>query len=136
MRLRSRVPVLVGDGAGPGALFSAVGRVPFEVYGAAPWFRTGLDSAKQAYVERFHRIVHQWPRGEDALIHDALMLAATARREGKDDPRQIRLWLLSLGVTRPPFQGVAGPIDFRADHPRPFRLGRFVADSAVEGEIR
>ena len=70
------------------------------------------------------------------MIHDALTLAATARRAGKDNPGQIRLWLLSLGVTRPPFPGVAGPIDFRGDRPRPFRLGRFVADSAVDGEIR
>jgi ABC-type branched-subunit amino acid transport system substrate-binding protein len=136
IRLHSRIPVFVGDGAfGPEALRGAVGPVPFEVYGVTFWLRTEADSAGTAYIDRFHRIWNKWPRSEDALIHDALTLAATAQREGKNDPRRIRLWLLSLGVTRPPFPGAAGPIDFRADHPRPFRLGRFVADSAVDAEI-
>jgi ABC-type branched-subunit amino acid transport system substrate-binding protein len=137
IRLHSRIPVFVGDGAfGPEALRGAVGPIPFEVYGVTFWLRTDADSAGSVFIDRFQRMSHKWPRSEDALIHDALTLAATARREGKDDPRRIRLWLLSLGVTRPPFPGAAGPIDFRADHPRPFRLGRFVADSAVDAEIR
>lgn len=137
LRLGSRLPVFVGDGAfGPRALRAAVGPVPFEIYGVAYWLRADADSLGRAYIVQYHRIRHEWPRGEDALIHDALTLAAVASRENGGDPRRIRLWLLSLGVTRPPFAGVAGPIDFRADHPRPFRLGRFVADSALDAEIR
>jgi ABC-type branched-subunit amino acid transport system substrate-binding protein len=137
LRLGSRVPVFVGDGAfGPEALRHAVGPVPFEVYGVTFWLRSDADSAGSAYIDRFRRMWGRSPRSEDALIHDALTLAAAAQREGNDDPRRMRLWLLSLGVTRPPFQGVAGPIDFRADHPRPFRLGRFVADSAVDAELQ
>jgi len=137
IRLGSRIPVFVGDGAfGPRALRGAVGPVPFEVYGVAFWLRDDVDSTGRAYIADFHRIRHEWPRGEDALIHDALTLAAVATRESGGDPHRMRLWLLSLGVTRPPFDGVAGPIDFRPDHPRPFRLGRYVADSAVDAEIR
>ena len=136
-RLGSRLPVFVGDGAfGPRALREAVGTLPFEVYGVAFWLRADADSAGRAYIEQFHRIRQEWPRGEDALIHDALTLAAVATRESGGDPRRIRLWLRSLGVTRPPFAGVAGPIDFRADHSRRFRLGRFVFDSALDAEIR
>ncbi len=137
LHLGARLPVFVGDGAfGPRALRAAVGPVPFEIYGVAFWLRADADSAGRAYIQDFHRIRHEWPRGEDALIHDALTLAAVASRESGGDPRRIRLWLLSLGVTRPPFPGVAGPIDFRTDHPRRFRLGRFVFDSALDAEIR
>ena len=136
-RLGSRLPLFVGDGAfGPRALRAAVGALPFEIYGAAYWLRADADSLGRAFIAEYHRLRHEWPRGEDAMIHDALTLAAVASRESGGDPRRMRLWLLSLGVTRPPFPGVAGPIEFRVDHPRPFRLGRFVYDSAVDAEIR
>ncbi|MBW8771768.1 MAG: amino acid ABC transporter substrate-binding protein [Gemmatimonadetes bacterium] len=137
LRLGSRIPVFVGDGAfGPQALHHELGPLPFEIYGVAFWLRNDADSAGRAYIEEFQRIRHVLPRGEDALIHDALTLAATASRESGGDPHRMRLWLLSLGVTRPPFAGVAGPVDFRPDHHRPYRLGRYVADSAVDAEIR
>lgn len=137
LRLGSRIPVFVGDGAfGPRALRESVGPVPFEIYGVAFWLPVDADSAARVYIADYHRLRHEWPRGEDVLIHDALTLAAVASRESGGDPHRMRLWLLSLGVNRPPFDGVAGPIDFRPDHPRPFRLGRYVADSAVDAEIR
>jgi ABC-type branched-subunit amino acid transport system substrate-binding protein len=135
-RLGSRIPLFVGDGAfGPYVLNESVGAVPFEVYGATVWLPADADSAGRVYIERFHRILGRLPRPEDAMIHDALILAATAVRETRADRRQMRLWLHSLGVTRPSLVGAAGPIDFRADRPRRFRLGRFVHDSAVDAEL-
>ncbi len=137
LRLGSRLPLFVGDGAfGPRVLRAAVGALPFEIYGVAYWLRADADSLGRAFIAEYHRLRHEWPRGQDAMIHDALTLAAVASRESGGDPRRIRLWLRSLGVTRPPFAGVAGPIDFRADHSRRFRLGRFVFDSALDAEIR
>ena len=136
VRLRSRIPVFVGDGAfGPLELHRTVGPVPFRVYGATTWIPADADSAGQVYIRRFRRILGRWPRPEDVMIHDALLLAATAIREGGGDRRRMRLWLRSLGATRPPMIGAAGPIDFRADRARPFRLGRFVHDSAVDAEL-
>ncbi|MEO6068190.1 MAG: ABC transporter substrate-binding protein [Gemmatimonadota bacterium] len=136
VRMRVRIPVFVGDGAfGPRALFGAVGALPFEVYAVGGWLRADADSMGREYIRRFHRIRGGLPRPEDAMIHDALMIAATATRESHGDPRKMRHWLLSLGLTRPSFRGVTGPIDFRADRPRPFHLGRFVHDSAVGAEL-
>lgn len=136
-RLGSRIPVFVGDGAfGPLVFHEQMGDAPFPVYGAALWLPDPDDSAARAYRDRFRRILHRVPRPEDAMIHDALMLAATAMVAGHGDPHEIRRWLLALGVTAPPYPGVTGPIDFRVDRPRPFRFGRFVHDTAVDAEIR
>lgn len=135
-RIGSRAPLFVGDGAfGPLVLFEALGPLPFEVFGATVWFLADADSVGQAYIRRFQRILGRLPRAEDAMIHDALILAATAIRNGQGEPRQMRPWLLSLGVSRESFPGATGPIDFRTDRPRPFRLGRFVRDSAVDAEL-
>lgn len=136
-RLGSRIPVFVGDGAfGPLVFHEQLGATLFPVYGAALWLPDPDDSASRVYRDRFRRILGRVPRPEDAMIHDAIMLAATAMVAGRGDPHEIRRWLLALGVTAPRYAGVTGPIDFRGDHPRPFRLGRFVGDTAVDAEIR
>ena len=136
-RLGSRIPLFVGDGAfGPLVFYEQMGDVPFEVYGAALWLPDPADSGTRVYRERFQRILGRVPRPEDAMIHDALMLAATAIVAGHGDPHEIRRWLLALGMSAPPYAGVTGPIDFRVDRPRPFRLGRFVHDSSVDAELR
>lgn len=136
-RLGSRIPVFVGDGAfGPLVFHEKLGNTAFEVYGTALWLPDPEDSVARVYRDRFRRILGRTPRPEDAMIHDAIMLAATAIVAGHGDPHAIRRWLLALGVTAPPYAGVTGPIDFRSDRPRPFRLGRFVHDSAVDAELR
>jgi branched-chain amino acid transport system substrate-binding protein len=136
-RLGSRIPIFVGDGAfGPLVFYEQLGDPPFTVYGAALWLPDPADSVARVYRERFRRILGRVPRPEDAMIHDAIMLAATAMVEGHGDPHEMRRWLLALGVTAPPYAGVTGPIDFRADRPRAFRFGRFVHDTAVDAEIR
>ncbi|HEX7919248.1 MAG TPA: ABC transporter substrate-binding protein, partial [Gemmatimonadales bacterium] len=136
-RLGSRIPIFVGDGAfGPLVFYENLGDAPFAVYGAALWLPDQQDTVWRAYRDRFVRLLGRRPRPEDAMIHDALMLGATALVAGKGDPHEIRRWLLALGVTAPPYAGVTGPIDFRADRPRPFRLGRFVHDTSVDAELR
>ena len=134
--LGNRRPLFVGDGAfGPLAFHRAVGPVPFEVYGAALWLRNAGTPQARTYLETFTRLLGTPPRGEDAMIHDAIMLAATALREGRGDPHEIRRWLNELGVARPPYEGVTGPIEFRREDAHRFRLGRFVDDSAVAAEL-
>lgn len=135
-RLGSRRPLFVGDGAfGPRALYGALPHLPFEVYGVATWLPSGTDTAARRFREQFARVTGWDPRPEDALIHDALVLAATAARESRGDPRRARLWLLSLGSTLPAFPGVAGPIDLQAPNRRPFHLGRFVGAGAEPAEL-
>lgn len=136
-RRGSRVPLFLGDGAfGPRAFHATVGPVRFEIFGAVSWLRPDADSAGRVYIHRFERIMGRAPRSEDALIHDALIVAATAVRESQGDPTRIRRWLLALGTSRPPFPGATGPIAFSGGAIRSFRLGRFVHDSAVDAEIR
>lgn len=136
-RLGSRIPLFVGDGAfGPLAFHQQVGETSFPIYGAVLWLPDPRDSVARAYTERFRRILGRTPRPEDAVIHDAIMLAATALVAGRGDPHEMRRWLLALGVTTPSYPGVSGPVDFRVDRPRPFRLGRFVHDSGVDAELR
>lgn len=49
---------------------------------------------------------------ETALAYDAVMLAAAAVRAGGADREAVRDYLASLGRTRPPFDGITGPIAF------------------------
>lgn len=136
IRLGARLPVYVSDGAfGPAALREQVARLPFDVYGVTFWLPAPGDSSLEPFRARYRRITGQWPRPEDLLIHDALVLAAVAVRESHGDPREVRLWLQSLGATRPPYPGVAGAIDLRAPNLRPFHLARFSGDTSVRAEL-
>ena len=136
IRLRSRIPVFVSDGAfGPAELHEVAPRLPFDVFGVAFWLPTPGDTTALRFQRRFYRLYGRRPRPEDMMIHDALVLAATATRATGGDPRALRYWLLSLGASRPPYRGVAGPIDLRAPNLRPFHLARFTGDSAVRAEL-
>ncbi len=53
--------------------------------------------------------------GEIALIYDAMMLTGEALRSGARTRAEINRYFSELGVTRPAFQGVTGPIAFTAD---------------------
>ena len=131
-RLGSRRPLFVSDGAyGPRALHARVPEPPFPVYGVSFWIPAAGDTAVARFRADFARVTGWDPRPEDVMIHDALVLAATAVRETKGDPGRIRLWLLSLGADRPPFPGAGGPIELRGPRRRPLLLGRFVGDTAV-----
>lgn len=132
IRLGSRLPVFVSDGAyGPAALHEQVPVLPFAIYGVAFWLPTAGDTSNASFQRRFQRIMGAPARPEDMLIHDALVLAGVATVENHGDPRAIRVWLQSLGATRPPYPGVAGPIDLRTPNLRSFRLARFSGDSGV-----
>jgi len=136
VHLRSRRPVFVSDGAfGQKALHDAAAARSFDIYGTALWLPGAGDTAARRFRQDFQRVAGWDPRPEDALIHDALLLAATAARESHGDPSAVRRWLLSLGASRPPFPGVAGPIDLRTANARPLHLGRFSGDSAVLADL-
>ena len=132
VRLGSRRPLFVSDGAfGPRALHARVPAPSFPVYGVSFWIPAAGDTAVARFRADFARVTGWDPRPEDVMIHDALVLAATAVRETQGDPGRIRLWFLSLGAGRPPFPGAGGPIELQGSARRPLRLGRFAGDSAV-----
>lgn len=131
---RSRIPLFVGDGAfDPGTLDRLVPERPFEIYGASFWYHDPADPVDSAFSELFTRMVGRSPAPEHAMIQDALILAATAAREGRE-PVRVRRWLLTLGKEAPPFQGVTGAIDLATVDARPYRLGRFAGAGSVPVE--
>jgi branched-chain amino acid transport system substrate-binding protein len=135
-RFDSRIPVFAGDGAfAPFLLHKTIGEAPFEIHAVAFWLPAEADSVGRDFMARFLARTDRRARPEDALAYDAIVLAAHAVREGRGDPQEARRWLLSLGVSRPPFAGAAGPISFAPSGARPLRLARFVGDSAVRSDL-
>jgi len=108
-----RRPVVAGDGALVLPLLtSSAGPAADSLYVVALWLPDAPDSLSRAFVERFRRVTGDAPQSADALSHDALMLLADAIREVGPRPAAVRRWLGSLGVARPPYAGVTGPIAF------------------------
>jgi ABC-type branched-subunit amino acid transport system substrate-binding protein len=135
-RLRSRIPVFAGDGAfSPFLLHSTIGTAPFEIHAVAFWLPAEADSVGRDFMARFLARTDRRARPEDALAYDALVLAAHAVREGRGDPQEARRWLLSLGVSRPPFAGAAGPISFAPGGARKLMLARFVGDTSIRSDL-
>jgi ABC-type branched-subunit amino acid transport system substrate-binding protein len=131
---RSRIPLFIGDGAfDPGTLHRIVPSRSFEIYGASFWYPDTTELRDREFVELFTRIVGRPPAPEHAMIHDALILAATAARHGPE-PVEIRRWLLSLTDQAPVFVGVTGPIVLEQVDARPYRLGRFVGAGSIPAE--
>ena len=111
--LTSGMPVVAGDGAyvasmapveaGPGA---------DSVYVSVFWHVLTADSSARRFIADFRRESGRYPRPDDAMVFDAIMLAATAIRQAGADPAAVELYLTKLGVTRPPYRGVTGDIHF------------------------
>jgi len=87
--------------------------VPERLRGVTFW-TPGTDSLNQAFVELLRRHLQRDPTAGEALQYDAFMVLAAAVRSVGNDRRAIRSWLASLGISRPPFAGVTGPIAFDA----------------------
>jgi len=108
-----RRPVVAGDGSLVlPDLARLAGPAADSLYVVAFWLPDAPDSLSRAFVERYRRLTGEVPQSADALSHDALMLVVAAIREVGPDPAAVRSWLGGLGVVRPPFEGVTGPIAF------------------------
>lgn len=71
------------------------------------------DSATRRFIDDFASAHNgRRPRGDQALLHDALLVAATALRETNGRPARVRDWLASLGRSREPVEGLTGRISF------------------------
>ena len=108
-----RRAVVAGDGAAVlPTLTQLAGPGADSVYVVAYWTPEASDSLSRAFVERYRRAAGVPPQSPDAMVHDALMLLAAAVHEAGTSPVAVRAYLLALGRSRPPFQGVTGPITF------------------------
>lgn len=76
------------------------------------FWSAGRDSVNRAFLARSERLLGRAPLPHEALTYDAFLLVAHAVREVGPSRPAVRAWLESLGRTRPPFPGVAGPIAF------------------------
>ena len=84
------------------------------------WHSAADNDTSRAFVERFRTITGDAPSPSNALAHDALLLLATAAREVGTSRVAIRDYLLELGSSRPPYEGITGSITFGADRPPRF----------------
>lgn len=69
----------------------------------------------QAFARRYASRFEGRATGPDALTYDAVGLVATAVADGARTPANVREWLMSLGRSRPPWQGITGPVEFDED---------------------
>lgn len=108
-----RVRIVAGDGALVlPTLADTAGPAADSIYAVAPWLPDAPDSLSRAFVARFRRLVGRDPGPYEAMAHDAVMILAAAIRAVGPQRAAIRTYLRQLGVSRPPFQGVTGPITF------------------------
>jgi branched-chain amino acid transport system substrate-binding protein len=119
MRYAPGIPVVAGDGAlrFPGVAEQA-GPAAERLYVVSLWLPDTADARYRAFESRYRQLTGETPNPTDVLIYDALMMLVAAAVEGGGEPAAARRWLVSLGRSRPPYQGVTGPITLDAGgHP-------------------
>jgi len=111
-----RAPLILADGVDYGG-FAAAEPHAGPAYSVAWWLPDSPDPASRAFVERFERVARRAPRQQEAMYYDALMVAAAALRAAGPRRAAIRRYLSELGVSRPPYHGITGPISFAPGRP-------------------
>jgi branched-chain amino acid transport system substrate-binding protein len=121
-------PVIAGDGVAPldSVVTDTAGPALDFVYLVTFWDPEAATPQATAFRERFRRTAGRAPRADEALVHDAIMLVATAVREVGADREAVGEYLRSLGRNRPPYTGVVGEIDFETGRQRPLLMMRFM----------
>jgi ABC-type branched-subunit amino acid transport system substrate-binding protein len=132
--LRDRWPllhILAGDGVFLEKLFfdRATGHAE-GVHLVAFWHPELPSPASRAFLERFRAARGRTPRHGDAVFLDAALMVAEAIRAVGVDRADVHAYLLSLGNSRPPYEGVTGRIGFSAAVPHPLLMTRVTGDSS------
>lgn len=73
------------------------------------------DGPMGPFLARFEAAFGRPPTGPEVLTYDAVCLILEAFHDGARTGASLRAWLDSLGRGRPPYQGVAGPVQFDAN---------------------
>jgi ABC-type branched-subunit amino acid transport system substrate-binding protein len=119
--VHDRVPralVVVGDAVVLDANFvKSVGEAASVIRGVM-WWDPGLaDPSSRSFVQRFERTTGVRPNVIDAMVYDAIMVAAQAVHDVGPDPAAVGRYLGELGSRRPAYRGVTGPIAFVRNRP-------------------
>lgn len=126
--LRTRWPnvsVLAGDGTLlDSEFFNRAGPGGEGVLVVAFWHPAGSGEESKEFERRFAARVQRPIRHADAVFYDAVMLAATAIRAEGASRDGVRRYLRSLGVSRPPYPGLTGPVAFTPGFRRPLVMTR------------
>ena len=101
---------------------ASVGPAAESVYISVFWHPHAADTGASRFVDDYHQLAGEEPEPQDAMVYDAVMLAATAIHQVGADPAAVSRYLATLGVTRPPYQGVTGMIDFRGSRSGPLMM--------------
>lgn len=133
--LRARWPgihILGGDGVYLStSFFDRAGSNADGIHLVAFWHPDLPSDRSRAFRDAWQRAYGTTARHGDAVFYDAAMLAATAVRTVGADRKAITAYLRSLGVTRPPYEGVTGPLAFGPGAPRSLLMVRTEAPGAV-----
>lgn len=126
-----RTPFVAGDGVEIDAtLHEVVRTAALEFYTVAFWHVGVRGPPSQDFVRRFRSTLGRDPAPGDALAYDAVLMLASAIAERGGRGRAVRDYLQSLGASRPPYEGVTGPIAFAAPR-RPIYMLRVRSDAVV-----
>lgn len=113
-----RARVVAGDGVPLNAAFvRSTGAAASVVYAVAWWHPDLPDTLSRAFAVQYERVGGAPPSPAEAMFYDAIMVAAQAVREVGPRRAAIRRYLGELGISRPPYRGVTGPISFAPRRP-------------------
>jgi len=112
-RLQPGLRILAGDAATSlSQLNLTAGKATDSIYVATFWIPPGTTESGRKFTERYQAMIGKTPEAGDALLYDAIMVLATAASNVGTRREMIRQYLEALGISRPPYQGVTGPIAF------------------------
>ncbi len=126
-----RVQVVTGDGAYVDGDFITRSRGGAEGNYFVAFWHPAAGATPADFVDRFRAATGRAPRHGDAVFYDGVMLAAQAIREAGTDRERVRDYLRSLGIDRPAYDGIAGPVAFT-----PAIRRELLMTQVADGEVR
>jgi branched-chain amino acid transport system substrate-binding protein len=113
-----RARVVAGDGVPLNTAFiRSAGAAVSAVYAVAWWHPDLPDTLARAFAAGYEQASGGPPSPAEAMFYDAVMVAARAVHDVGPRRDAVRRYLGELGISRPPYRGVTGPISFAPGRP-------------------
>jgi ABC-type branched-subunit amino acid transport system substrate-binding protein len=135
--IRAELPdmrVLCGDGCENGLVYQNVNGSFTGLYFVRFIDPEASDNDQLAAFQARYRSVTAMPATAEAVLtYDAVYAIGAALQDGASSRGDVRDFLTSLGRSRPPLQGLSGPIEFEdnGDMRRPYLLAEVTARGVV-----
>lgn len=133
--LRARWPdlaIVAGDGVYLDDTFRTfAGDAANGTYLVAFWHPELAGATSRQFVRDFEAATGRAPRHGEAVFVDAVRLATAALLDGARTRDAVSAYLRTLGGSRPPFDGIIGPISFAAGAARPLYMTRVTAEGST-----